>query len=115
MSTENTSQFAKPHIDARALLGLYDPADTTDWAPIRAAQVHAGGQLALFLLAANVIGAAMVTLILQRSAPLWALACWGAVVAAISVAITWAPTSTRRSALIQREESIRRGESGFGM
>ncbi|QBM76390.1 EAL domain-containing protein [Sphingomonas sp. AAP5] len=97
MSTENTSQFAKPHIDARALLGLYDPADTTDWAPIRAAQVHAGGQLALFLLAANVIGAAMVTLILQRSAPLWALACWGAVVAAISVAITF-----RRLAAKQR-------------
>uniref|UniRef100_UPI0035CC775D putative bifunctional diguanylate cyclase/phosphodiesterase n=1 Tax=uncultured Sphingomonas sp. TaxID=158754 RepID=UPI0035CC775D len=89
MSTDTTSQFAAPRIDARALLGLYDPADTTDWAPIRAAQVHAGGQLALFLLAANVIGAALVTLILQHIAPLWALASWGAVVAAVSVAITF--------------------------
>ncbi len=97
MSTENTSQFAKPHIDARALLGLYDPADTTDWAPIRAAQVHAGGQLALFLLATNVIGAALVTLILERAVPLWALACWGAVVAAVAVAVTF-----RRLAAKQR-------------
>ncbi|TPG55013.1 putative bifunctional diguanylate cyclase/phosphodiesterase [Sphingomonas glacialis] len=100
MSTENTSQFAKPHIDARALLGLYDPADTTDWAPIRAAQVHAGGQLALFLLATNLIGAALATLILDTIAPLWALACWGAVVAAIAVAITF-----RRLAAKQRASS----------
>ncbi len=56
--TSQTSQFAKPKIDARALLGLYDPADTTDWGPIRAAQLHAGSQLALFMLAANVVGAA---------------------------------------------------------
>ena len=53
MSTGPSSQFAKPRIDARALLGLYDPADTTDWGPIRAAQLHAGRQLALFLLGAN--------------------------------------------------------------
>ncbi|MGY2735113.1 putative bifunctional diguanylate cyclase/phosphodiesterase [Sphingomonas sp. UYP23] len=100
MSTENTSQFAKPHIDARALLGLYDPADTTDWAPIRAAQVHGGGQLALFLLATNLVGAALATLILDTIAPLWALACWGAVVAAIAVAITF-----RRLAAKQRASS----------
>ena len=73
-------------------------ADTpTDWAPIRAAQVHAGGQLALFLLATNVIGAALVTLILERAVPLWALACWGAVVAAVAVAVTF-----RRLAAKQR-------------
>lgn len=100
MSTETTSQFAKPHIDARALLGLYDPADTTDWAPIRAAQVHAGGQLAVFLLATNLIGAVLVTLILETIAPLWLLACWGAMVAAIAVAITF-----RRLAAKQRASS----------
>ena len=55
MSSVPSSQFPKPRIDVRALLGLYDPADTTDWGPIRAAQLHAGRQLALFLLAANLI------------------------------------------------------------
>ncbi|MEG3178161.1 EAL domain-containing protein [Sphingomonas sp. RB3P16] len=101
MSIEPTSQFAAPRIDARALLGLYDPADTTDWAPIRAAQVHAGGQLALFLLGANVIGAALVTLILARVAPVWMLASWSAMVAAISVAITF-----RRLAAKQRARTV---------
>lgn len=98
MSTDDTSQFATPRIDGRALLGLYDPADTTDWAPIRAAQLHAGGQLALFLLAANVIGAALVTLILAHMAPLWALASWSAVVAAVAVAVTFRRLAARQRA-----------------
>jgi len=87
-----------PRIDTRALLGLYDPADTTDWAPIRAAQLHAGSQLALFLLAANVIGAALVTLILAHAAPLWALVSWGAVVAAVAVAVTFRRLAARHRA-----------------
>ncbi len=89
MSPIKTSQFASPRIDTRALLSLYDPPDTTDWAPIRAAQLHAGGHLALFLLAANVIGAALVTLIVEHLVPLWALASWGAMVAAVAVAVTF--------------------------
>ena len=95
MSTEQSSQFAKPRIDARALLGLYDPADTTDWAPIRAAQLHAGSQLAFFQLAANLVGASLVTLIFERAAPLWAMACWGAVVAAVAVAVTFRRLAAR--------------------
>ena len=95
MKNEASSQFASPRIDARALLGLYDPADTTDWAPIRAAQLHAGSQLAVFLLAANVIGAALVTLILEHIAPLWELASWGAVVAAVAMAVTFRRLSSR--------------------
>ncbi|MCW3835796.1 putative bifunctional diguanylate cyclase/phosphodiesterase [Sphingomonas canadensis] len=95
MTSQTTSQFAKPRIDARALLGLYDPADTTDWGPIRAAQLHAGSQLALFLLAANVIGAALITLILAPQVPLWQLASWGALVAAVAVAVTFRRLSRR--------------------
>ena len=98
MSTDSTSQFATPRIDGRALLGLYDPADTTDWGPIRAAQLHAGGQLALFLLGANVIGAALVTLILAHIAPSWALASWATIVAAVSVAITFRRLAARQRA-----------------
>ena len=89
MNSQTTSQFARPRIDARALLGLYDPADTTDWGPIRAAQLHAGSQLALFMLAANVIGASLVTILLAPLVPLWQLASWGAIVAAAGTAVAF--------------------------
>ncbi|WP_375398057.1 putative bifunctional diguanylate cyclase/phosphodiesterase [uncultured Sphingomonas sp.] len=89
MSTEPSSQFAKPKIDARALLGLHDPSDTTDWGPIRAAQLHAGRQLALFLLGANLIGAALVIIIFAERNPLWMLEGWAGVTAAVSVAVAF--------------------------
>ena len=87
MTSQTTSQFAKPRIDVRALLGLYDPADTTDWGPIRAAQLNAGSQLALFMLAANVVGATLVILSFGRLVPAWQLASWGALVAVMGVAV----------------------------
>jgi len=96
VSTEPSSQFAQPTLDARALLGLYDPADSTDWGPIRAAQLNAGAQLALFLLGANVVAAMLVTLVLQRVAPLWLLASWGAIVAAIAATITFRRLAARQ-------------------
>ncbi|RDE07094.1 putative bifunctional diguanylate cyclase/phosphodiesterase [Sphingomonas aracearum] len=106
MSSQPSSQFARPRVDARALLGLYDPKDATDWGPIRAAQLQAGGQLALFLMAANVIGAALVVMILAGSAPLWALAAWGATVAAVAAAVTFrrleARTGTERTASVRQ-------------
>jgi diguanylate cyclase (GGDEF)-like protein/PAS domain S-box-containing protein len=100
VSDQSTSQFARPRIDARALLGLYDPADTTDWGPIRAAQLHAGSQLALFMLAANVIGAALVTLILAPRVPVWQLAGWSALVAAVGVAVAFRRLSKRHRSAI---------------
>ncbi|MBY0583233.1 MAG: EAL domain-containing protein [Sphingomonas sp.] len=92
---QTTSQFAQPRIDVRALLGLYDPADATDWGPIRAAQLHAGRQLALFQLAANVIGAALVVVISAHVAPLWALQSWGAIIAVVSSAAAFRRLATR--------------------
>lgn len=99
MTSQTTSQFAKPRIDVRALLGLYDPADTTDWGPIRAAQMNAGSQLALFMLAANVVGAALITLNFAPGIPLWKLASWSALVAAVGVAVAF-----RRLAVRHRTE-----------
>ncbi|WP_423601902.1 putative bifunctional diguanylate cyclase/phosphodiesterase [Sphingomonas sp. MS122] len=99
MTSQTTSQFAKPRIDVRALLGLYDPADTTDWGPIRAAQMNAGSQLALFMLAANVIGAALITLAFAPTVPLWQLASWSALVAAVGAAVAF-----RRLAVRHRTE-----------
>jgi len=83
------SQFAQPRIDFRALLGLYEPSDSTDWGPIRAAQVNAGGQLALFMLATNVVGAALVVLVFGHIVPLWQLAVWGALVAVVAATVTF--------------------------
>ncbi len=95
MTSQTTSQFARARIDARALLGLYDPADTTDWGPIRAAQMNAGSQLALFMLAANVVGASLITLIMAPLVPLWQLASWSALVAAVAVAVAFRRLSAR--------------------
>ncbi len=99
MTSQTTSQFARPRIDVRALLGLYDPADTTDWGPIRAAQMNAGSQLALFMLAANVMGAALITLNFAPNFPLWKLASWSALVAAVGVTVAF-----RRLAVRHRTE-----------
>ncbi|MFD1786563.1 putative bifunctional diguanylate cyclase/phosphodiesterase [Sphingomonas floccifaciens] len=90
-----TSQFAAPRIDARALLGLYDPADSTDWAPIRAAQMNGGAQMALFMLAANVIGATLVTLSFAHLVPLAWLVGWNALVAIVAVGVAVRRLSTR--------------------
>jgi len=99
VNSQTTSQFAKARIDVRALLGLYDPADTTDWGPIRAAQMNAGSQLALFMLTAHLVGAALVTLTFATIAPVWQLASWGALVAAVGVAVAF-----RRLAVRHRTE-----------
>ncbi|MES2445181.1 MAG: EAL domain-containing protein [Pseudomonadota bacterium] len=100
MTSQTTSQFARPRIDARALLGLYDPADTTDWGPIRAAQLNAGSQLALFMLTANVVGAALIVLILAPLVPLWQLASWGALVAAVGAMVAFRRLSVRNRAAV---------------
>lgn len=89
VSQSSASQFANPKIDARALLGLYDPADSTDWGPIRAAQINAGCRLALVAFAANLIGAALTILIAAPMAPLWSLIGWGALVTAVALGITF--------------------------
>jgi diguanylate cyclase (GGDEF)-like protein len=95
VTSQTISQFARPRIDVRALLGLYDPADTTDWGPIRAAQLNAGRQLALFMLAANVFGAALIAIILAPMVPAWQLASWGALVAAVAVSVTFRRLASR--------------------
>ena len=89
MTGSASSQFALPRIDARALLGLHDPSDTTDWAPIRAAQLNGARQMALFMLATHLVGAALITLALARVVPTWQLAAWGAIMAAVAVAVAF--------------------------
>jgi diguanylate cyclase (GGDEF)-like protein len=95
VSTEPSSQFATPRIDVRALLGLYDPADTTDWGPIRAAQLHAGRQLALFLLGANVIGAALVVMMFDHQVPRAMLIGWAVLTGLVGVGVTMRRLASR--------------------
>jgi diguanylate cyclase (GGDEF)-like protein len=95
VSTEPSSQFATPRIDVRALLGLYDPADTTDWGPIRAAQLHAGRQLALFLLGANVIGAALVVMMFDGQVPREMLIGWAVLTGLVGVGVTMRRLASR--------------------
>ncbi|WP_448661181.1 putative bifunctional diguanylate cyclase/phosphodiesterase [Sphingomonas sp. CJ20] len=108
VSTDTISQFARPRIDARALLGLYDPADTTDWGPIRAAQLYAGSQLALFMLAANLVGASLATILLAPSVAVWKLAAWGATVGAAACTVVFRRLSKRhRTAVTAPVEDVR--------
>ncbi len=90
VTRDTPSQFAAPRIDARALLGLHDPADPTDptdWDRIRAAQMNAGSQLAMFMLAVHIVGAALMTLTFAPLVPLWWLIGWSSAVGIIAVAV----------------------------
>ena len=98
--TTRSSQFAQPRINLRALLGLYDPADATDWGPIRAAQLNAGREFALFLLGSHLIGAAMTVLALARILPLPILGGWAGLLAIAAVTVTIRRLSPRRRDLL---------------
>lgn len=71
-----------------ALLGLREGDDPNLWARVRATQLFAGRQLALFLLGANLISAAIVVMMFSGHVPLWELAAWSITVGLVSVAVT---------------------------
>jgi diguanylate cyclase (GGDEF)-like protein/PAS domain S-box-containing protein len=70
------------------LLGLRDGADATQWAQIRASQLHAGRQLSLFLLAANLLAAAATVWLFAHTTAHWHLISWAALVALVAVTVT---------------------------
>ncbi|HVI99621.1 MAG TPA: EAL domain-containing protein [Sphingomonas sp.] len=106
--SNQTSEFATPRINTRALLGLYDPEDSTDWGPIRAAQLNAGAQLALFLLGVNVVSAALVTLLCRPLAPGWLLAGWAGLLTVVSTVVALRRLAPRhRKATIASVRDVR--------
>ncbi len=93
MST--SSEPARVSIPLAALLGLAEGDDAADWGRIRAAQLHVGHQLALFWLALNLVGAAMIAALFARIVPLGTLAVWGGVTTVIAVMATLRRLSSR--------------------
>jgi diguanylate cyclase (GGDEF)-like protein/PAS domain S-box-containing protein len=84
-------------VDLRALLGLSTPSSVDDWGAIRATQLRAGRQLALFHLAAHLVGAAMVAMIFARYLPLWQLGTWGAITCAVAIAVAFRRLASRNT------------------
>jgi diguanylate cyclase (GGDEF)-like protein/PAS domain S-box-containing protein len=84
------------------LLGLRDGGDPAQWGRIRATQLHAGRQLALFMLAANLLSAAITASIFVDSRPLWMLASWAGLVGIVSVAVA-----------VRRLATHHRGDGGY--
>ena len=85
------------------LLGLRDGADPAEWGRIRAAQLHAGRELTLFLLAANLLGATAVLLLVAKVVPWWQLGLWAVATGAIATAVT-----VRRLASHHRDDGYAR-------
>ena len=94
------SQDIPPATDPTAirfaqLLGFSDGPDAAQWARIRSTQLDAGRQLALFLLAANLIGAAMTVSLFAAQIPHLVLAGWAALVGIVAVAVAMRRLATR--------------------
>ena len=88
MQQDSSATVGPAGFDLATLLGLKDGADPAEWGRIRATQLGAGRELALFLLGANLIGAVAVLLLVVGTAPWWLLGGWIAAVGVIAVVVT---------------------------
>ena len=70
------------------LLGLTDGADPAEWGRIRATQLNAGRDLAVFLLGANLIGTAAIVLLIAGLISPWLLGGWAATLGTVAVIVT---------------------------
>ena len=88
MSNHAGLLFTRQRINVFALLGLYNPADSTDWDAIRAAQLNAGRSFARFMLAAHIIAAGVVVMLAENLFPLPLMLLWWTSIAAIATTTT---------------------------
>ena len=77
-----------PDLPLAALMGVREGSDASLWSRIRAAQLFAGRQRALFLLAAHLLAAALVVRLRADHVPLVQLLGWGAGIAATASFVT---------------------------
>ncbi|WP_375428316.1 putative bifunctional diguanylate cyclase/phosphodiesterase [uncultured Sphingomonas sp.] len=89
MSTEAAPDNAATPVDFSTLVGLREGADPAEWGRIRASQLQAGREFALFLLCANLIAAGVVAGLFARLSSIWLLAGWGALTALVSVVVAF--------------------------
>ena len=87
VSSDQSKRTGAVQIEFPALLGLRDGPDAAEWGRIRAAQLHAARELALFMLGAHLLGAAATALIFRASVPLWLLTGWGGLTAAAALLV----------------------------
>ena len=87
MSTEATPATAAIPVDFRTLVGLREGADPAEWGRVRASQLQAGRDLALFLLGANLIAAGVTASLFAGRLPVWLLAGWGAAAALVAITV----------------------------
>ncbi|WP_293873134.1 MULTISPECIES: EAL domain-containing protein [unclassified Sphingomonas] len=94
--SKTVSPASDPHaIHFLQLLGLRDGADAAQWARIRSTQLDAGRRPALFLLAANLIGAAATVSLFATQVGHAILAGWAALVGIVSVTVAIRRLGTR--------------------
>lgn len=77
------------HVDLLALVNLPEGTDSVAASRIRATQLCAGHELALFLLGASLIGAARTAILSGVALPLRMIVDYGALVAAVSLAVAF--------------------------
>ncbi|MDQ2892925.1 MAG: EAL domain-containing protein [Pseudomonadota bacterium] len=87
MKTAINDSAARTAIDARHLLALADGADQAEWSRIRASQLFAARQLALPMLAANLMGAVACAMLLLDTVPPWQVAAWAALMFSTAIGV----------------------------
>ncbi|MBB5715753.1 EAL domain-containing protein [Sphingomonas aerophila] len=99
----------------RPLLGLAEGADPAEWGRIRATQIHAGRQFVLFLLAANLVGAALIVMLFAHATPTLMLGGWAAVTIVVAVAAAMRRLATPKAADGYATVADLRGAVGEGV
>ena len=88
VSTPDLPAAGPVSVDFPTLLGLREGADPTEWGRIRACQLQAGREFALFLFGANLLAIAVTAGLFAETLPLWMVAGWGAITAMAALFMT---------------------------
>lgn len=106
-----------PAVPLGPLLGLSEGSDPGAWARIRGATLHAGRQLALFMLGVNLIGAAIAVMLFTPHVPQSWLGTWGIAVMVVAtvIAVRRLRTSPQPDALASVGELRSTGFEGIAL
>ena len=88
MSNKPPHDAPGPSVPFLTLVGLAEGRDPAEWSRIRAGQLVAGRELAVFMLAVSTGGAVMTAWLFAGTLPLWELGGWAALTVAVGIAVT---------------------------